>query len=58
MERGNCVREGVSRGTGMSIRCEETEGGRGLEVCLSQGSYFCTNIMTKKQIGKERIYSA
>jgi hypothetical protein len=26
--------------------------------CLSQGFYFCTNIMTKKQVGEERVYSA
>jgi hypothetical protein len=27
-------------------------------TCLSQGFYSCTNIMTKKQLGKERVYSA
>jgi hypothetical protein len=27
-------------------------------TCLSQGFYSCTNIMTKKQIGKKRVYSA
>jgi hypothetical protein len=27
-------------------------------MCLRQGFYSCTNIMTKKQIGEERIYSA
>jgi hypothetical protein len=27
-------------------------------ICLSQGFYSCTNIMTKKQIGEERVYSA
>jgi hypothetical protein len=26
--------------------------------CLSQGFYSCTNIMTKKQVRKERVYSA
>jgi hypothetical protein len=26
--------------------------------CLRQGFYSCTNIMTKKQVGEERIYSA
>jgi hypothetical protein len=26
-------------------------------VCLSQGLYSCTNIMTKKQVGEERVYS-
>nr|BAE24099.1 unnamed protein product [Mus musculus] len=26
--------------------------------CLSQGFYSCTNIMTKKQVGEESVYSA
>ena len=26
--------------------------------CLSQGFCSCTNIMAKKQLGEERIYSA
>ena len=26
--------------------------------CLSQGFYYCTNIMTKKQVGEERVYLA
>jgi hypothetical protein len=26
--------------------------------CLSQGLYSCTNIMTKKQVGEERVYQA
>jgi hypothetical protein len=26
--------------------------------CLSQGFYSCTNIMNKKQVGEERVYSA
>jgi hypothetical protein len=26
--------------------------------CLSQGFYSCTNIMAKKQVGEERVYSA
>jgi hypothetical protein len=26
--------------------------------CLSQGFYSCTNIMTKKQVGEDRVYSA
>jgi hypothetical protein len=29
-----------------------------LRPCLSQGFYSCTNIMTKKQVGEERVYSA
>ena len=27
-------------------------------ICLSQGFYSFTNIMTKKQVGEERVYSA
>jgi hypothetical protein len=27
-------------------------------LCLGQGFYSCTNIMTKKQVGEERVYSA
>jgi hypothetical protein len=27
-------------------------------LCLSQGFYSCTNIMTKKQVGEERVYLA
>jgi hypothetical protein len=30
----------------------------GNRCCLSQGFYSCTNIMTKKQVGEERVYSA
>jgi hypothetical protein len=26
--------------------------------CLSHGFYYCTNIMSKKQVGEERVYSA
>jgi hypothetical protein len=26
-------------------------------ICLSQGFYSCTNIMTKKQVGEETVYS-
>jgi hypothetical protein len=29
-----------------------------IRCCLSQGFYSCTNIMTKKQVGEERVYSA
>ena len=29
-----------------------------LPLCLSQGFYSCINIMTKKQVGEERVYSA
>jgi hypothetical protein len=28
------------------------------DTYLSQGFYSCTNIMTKKQVGEERVYSA
>jgi hypothetical protein len=27
-------------------------------IFLSQGFYSCTNIMTKKKVGEERVYSA
>jgi hypothetical protein len=27
-------------------------------ICLTKGFYSCTNIMTKKQDGEERVYSA
>jgi hypothetical protein len=27
-------------------------------ICLSQGFHSCANIMTKKQVGEERVYSA
>jgi hypothetical protein len=27
-------------------------------ICLTQGFYSCTNIMTKKKVGEERVYSA
>jgi hypothetical protein len=26
--------------------------------CISRGFYSCTNIMTKKQVGEKRVYSA
>jgi hypothetical protein len=29
-----------------------------LTCCLSQGFHSCTNIMSKKQVGEERVYSA
>jgi hypothetical protein len=29
-----------------------------LKHCLSHGFYSCTNIMTKKQVGEERVYLA
>jgi hypothetical protein len=29
-----------------------------LTFCLSQGFYSCTNIMTKKQVSEERVYSS
>jgi hypothetical protein len=31
---------------------------KSISHCLSQGFYSCTNIMTKKQVGEERVYSA
>jgi hypothetical protein len=41
--------------------CSKIEHGglvRWLSGCLSQGFYSCTNIMTKKQVGEERVYLA
>ena len=32
--------------------------GWGFAICLSQGFYSCTNIMAKKQVREERMYSA
>jgi hypothetical protein len=31
---------------------------KNISHCLSQGFYYCTNIMTNKQVGEERVYSA
>ena len=42
------------RGRHLKIRFQKIK----LQVCLSQGFYSCTNIMTKKQVGEERVYSA
>jgi hypothetical protein len=48
----------------MKRRREEVKRRRGakstelLGHCLSQGFYSCTSIMTKKQVGEERVYSA
>jgi hypothetical protein len=36
----------------------ETNSSHVLSPCLSQGFYFCTNILTKKQVGEETVYSA
>jgi hypothetical protein len=36
----------------------EIETGIPVSQCLSQGFYSCTNIMTKKQVGEERVYLA
>ena len=36
----------------------ETYGGPLIQaLCLSQGFYSCTSIVTKKQVGEERVYS-
>jgi hypothetical protein len=37
---------------------ESPDGEDKVQACLSQGFYSCTNIMTKKQAGEERVYSA
>jgi hypothetical protein len=36
----------------------DTDNRSNLHLCLSQGFYSCTNIMTKKQVGEERVYLA
>jgi hypothetical protein len=38
----------------ISLRITKTP----LPNCLSQDFYSCTNIMTKKQVGEEKVYSA
>ena len=42
------------RGRHLKIRFQRIK----LQVCLSQGFYSCTILMTKKQVGEERVYSA
>jgi hypothetical protein len=37
---------------------DHTHSTQAFRGCLSQGFYSCTNIMTKKQVGEERVYSA
>jgi hypothetical protein len=43
-----------------SFRRQAKAGGEvsSTQGCLSQGFYSCTNIMTKKQVGEQRAYSA
>jgi hypothetical protein len=50
--------EAVSGGAQTLKGSTLTEGSLKNEWCLSQGFYSCTNIMTKKQVGEERVYSA
>ena len=40
------------------LRSISRGGSKSDTVCLSQGFYSCTNIMAKKQVGKERVYLA
>jgi len=40
------------------LRKTKIESAIWLSGCLSQGFYSCTNVMTKKQVGEERVYSA
>jgi hypothetical protein len=55
--QGFYVGEGGKEGEREGKEGREGEGGRRREGgCLSQGFYSCTNIMTKKQIGEERVY--
>jgi hypothetical protein len=41
-----------------TLRTSYATPSNGLICCLSQGFYSCTNILTKKQVGEERVYSA
>jgi hypothetical protein len=50
VENGKCGRGNLGGG-GVNTESEE-------QGCLSQGFYSCTNIMTKKQVGEERVYLA
>jgi hypothetical protein len=43
---------------GYSNLCCQKSSPLAITTCLSQGFYSCTNIMTKKQVGEERVYSA
>jgi hypothetical protein len=43
---------------GVRLQCSFLPKGLENATCLSQGFYSCTNIMTKKQVGEERVYSA
>jgi hypothetical protein len=45
----------VAPGGGV-IDCQDKK--RHKDHCLSQGFYSCINIMTKKQVGEERVYLA
>ena len=49
---GSSVPEQEDRPSHLKLR------GATVTQCLSQGFYSCTNIMTKKQVGEERVYSA
>jgi hypothetical protein len=42
----------------LCVFCMSQQLASGVHVCLSQGFYSCRNIMTKKQVGEERVYSA
>jgi hypothetical protein len=42
----------------MSKQEEQAKRNKTVSSCLSQDFYSCTNIMTKKQDGEERVYSA
>ena len=48
-------------GVGVGVGCNKAEDEiyrLWIRYCLSQGFYSCTNIMAKKQVGEERVYSA
>jgi hypothetical protein len=41
-----------------SIKKQKQKQKQKQRLCLSQGFYSCTNIMTKNQVGEEKVYSA
>jgi hypothetical protein len=51
--KGQVVRMETSWGAFLGL-----SGDLGLGRCLGQSFYSCTNIMTKKQVEEERVYSA
>jgi hypothetical protein len=49
---------GLTFSEALQPRCTDWRAIRKEWGCLSHGFYSCTNILTKKQVGEERVYSA